>query len=97
MEDKSYIHKAHGIKLTPKQVKELETETGVTNTCVPAIIGTTVVVDDDGEADELFELNCDCCMEVDCIYFEDSHSKEETEAIKQLIEEMKVNMESEVE
>lgn len=87
MEDKSYIHKAHGIKLTPKQVKELETETGLTNTCIPAIIGTSVIVDEEGEADELFELNCDSCMEVDCIYFEDSHSPEEVEAIKQLIEE----------
>lgn len=93
MGDKYHIHKAHGVKLTPEQIKELETDTGLTNTCIPAIIGTSIVLDDNGESDELFELNCDSCMEVDCIYFEDSHSKEETEAIKRLIEEMKASME----
>lgn len=94
MEDKYHIHKAHGVKLTPEQIKQLETDTGIqSDICVPAIIGTSVVVDDDGEASEVFELNCDSCMEVDCIYFEDSHSKEETEAIKRLIEDMKVSME----
>lgn len=94
MDGKYHIHKAHGVKLTPEQIKQLETDTGIkSDICVPAIIGASVVVDEDGEADELFELNCDSCMEVNCIYFEDSHSKEETEAIKQLIEDMKASME----
>lgn len=89
MEQNKPTIKSDEIFLTPKQVREIENECGITPaSCTPRIIGQGVEIDTEGNfVREYDELSCDSCLEVDCIWWVNAHSEEEKEQVRKWIEE----------
>lgn len=93
MEDKTQpiIRASDEVFLTPEQVREIEKECGITEqACVPRIIDHCIDVDDGELIREYDELNCDSCMEFDCMWWLDSHTKEDKEQLELMLKEMEV-------
>lgn len=92
MEDKTQpiIRASDEVFLTPEQVREIEQECGLTSqSCIPRIVGHCIDVDDNGEfVREYDELNCDSCMEYECMWWLDSHTKEDKEQLELMLEEI---------